>query len=54
MYGKLASVSCDPECGFMVQSHDEKEVIDDTRSHVKKIHNGKATEKEIKKMIKWT
>lgn len=34
----LKSISCDPMCGFMVQSHDEKEVLDLAMTHAKKVH----------------
>src|SRR5262245_41360154 len=33
MAGPLKSVSCDPACGFMVRSHDEKEVMTAAKSH---------------------
>jgi predicted small metal-binding protein len=49
---ELKSVTCDPSCGFMIRSHDEKEIIDDVKRHVKNTHHMKTTKKEIKKMIK--
>ena len=36
---KLKKVSCDPICGFEIQSHDEKEVKDIVMTHAKKAHN---------------
>lgn len=34
----LKQVSCDPECGFMVKSHDEQEVVDMALEHVRRQH----------------
>ena len=48
----LKKVECDPKCGFMVQSHDEKEIIEIVMQHAKKSHNMTITEKDIKAMIK--
>ena len=49
----LKKVECDPKCGFMVQSHDEKEVIDIAMQHAKKYHTDmKMTEKDIRNMMK--
>lgn len=36
---KLKKVSCDPMCGFTIQSHDEEEVVDMVKTHGKKAHN---------------
>jgi predicted small metal-binding protein len=36
---QLHSVSCVPECGFRVQSHDTKELISIVKAHAKKAHN---------------
>ena len=48
----LKKVECDPQCGFMVQSHDEKEVIDIAMQHAKKFHSEmKITEKEVRDMM---
>jgi len=52
MNEKMASIECDPSCGFMVRSHNEREVVDFTKSHVKKAHKKKASDAELKKMIK--
>lgn len=43
-------ISCDPMCGFAVQSHDEKELISMVKSHVKQMHHKNVTESELKKM----
>jgi len=49
----LKKVSCDPMCGFSVQSHEGKEVVDLTMRHVKHAHPGmKVTEKDVKGMMK--
>ena len=50
--GTLKKVECDPKCGFMVQSHDEKELIEIAKQHAKKSHNMALTENDIKSMIK--
>ena len=52
MAGKLKKVECDPKCGFMVRSHDEKELIDITRAHAKKSHDMSVTDADVKKMMK--
>ena len=48
----LKKLECDPKCGFMIQSHDEKEIIDAAMQHAKKSHNMAVTEKEVKAMMK--
>ncbi len=50
--GPLKSLSCDETCGFMVRSHDEKEVISVMKTHAKKTHKKDMTEKEMKDMMK--
>jgi len=52
MAEKLKQVECDPKCGFLVRSHDEKELIDVAILHGKKAHNMAITEKDVKKMMK--
>ncbi len=53
MAGTLKKVECDPKCGFMVRSHDEKEIIEIAMQHAKKSHNMTTiTEKDIKAMMK--
>ena len=50
---KLKQIECDPKCGFLVRSHDEKEVVEVALQHAKKAHSGmKITEKDIKGMVK--
>jgi predicted small metal-binding protein len=48
----LKSVSCDPTCGFMVRSHDEKELTGIVIEHAKKAHNMNMTESQVKGMMK--
>ena len=48
----LKSVSCAPECGFMVRSHDEKELTAIVIEHSKKQHNKVLAEKDVKAVMK--
>ncbi len=48
----LKSISCDPQCGFMVKSHSEKEVVDIARQHAKSAHKMDMSTAETKKMVK--
>ena len=52
MAEKLKSISCDPMCGFMVQSHDEKEVIAIAKSHLKNVHKKSMSDDELRKSMK--
>ena len=53
MKTELKKLQCDPVCGFMARSHDEKELIKIGLEHAKKFHkNIKLTEKDLKAMIK--
>lgn len=49
---ELKELACPPDCGFMVRSHDEKEIIEMARQHAKKIHKMDVTDKELKGMIR--
>ena len=49
---ELKSVSCDPQCGFMVQSHDEKELTDIVIAHAKEAHNMDVTANDVKAKMK--
>lgn len=52
-YMKQPLMKADCECGFMVQSHDEKEIIGVVQSHAKSIHHmKKLPREEIKSKIK--
>jgi predicted small metal-binding protein len=48
----LKKIECDPKCGFMVRSHDEKEIVEIAMQHAKKSHDMAVTEKEAKAMVK--
>ena len=50
--GPLYTVACDPECGFMVRSHSQKELTSIVIRHAKTMHNKKVTEKDVKGMMK--
>ncbi|HUN65651.1 MAG TPA: DUF1059 domain-containing protein [Bacteroidota bacterium] len=52
MSKELKEVQCDPSCGFMMRSHDEKEIIDATIKHAQKAHNKKITAKDVRAMMK--
>jgi predicted small metal-binding protein len=51
MAEKLKKIECDPKCGFMIQSHDEREVVDIAIQHAKKAHSMDITEKEVRAMM---
>lgn len=49
----LRKIECGPTCGFMVRSHDEKELVTIAWEHAKKFHQDKPfTENDIKAMVK--
>ena len=48
----LKSVTCDPDCGFMVRSHDESEIVSVVKEHAKKAHNKDVTDKDVMAMMK--
>jgi predicted small metal-binding protein len=51
--GAMKTFSCDDKCGFMVKSHDGKEVMAAAKAHVKKHHaEMKMTDKQLKEMMK--
>jgi predicted small metal-binding protein len=52
METELKKISCDPMCGFSVQSHVEDELVDMAMLHVQKIHPDKSYSKdEVKSMM---
>jgi predicted small metal-binding protein len=51
MTGTLKKIECEPKCGFMVRSHDEKELVELAIKHAKKSHNETLSEKDVKSMI---
>jgi len=48
---QLKKVSCDPVCGFEVQSHDEKELTGIVVKHAKHAHDKDMSEPEVKDMM---
>ncbi len=52
MVEKLKKIECDPTCGFMVRSHDEKEIISIVMDHAKKMHDKTVSEQDVKAMLK--
>jgi len=48
----LKSVSCDPACGFKVQSHDGKEITAIVIAHAKNAHNKDLTTNDVEGMMK--
>ncbi|MDA8087556.1 MAG: DUF1059 domain-containing protein [Nitrospiraceae bacterium] len=48
---QLKQIDCGPECGFLIRSHDEKEIVDITKKHVKQFHGMDMSEQDIKKDI---
>jgi predicted small metal-binding protein len=52
MEEKLKRIECDPKCGFMVQSHDEAEVLKIGRRHAKEKHGLNVSLEQLKGMLK--
>ena len=52
MAEKLKKLECDPKCGFLIRSHDEKEIAEIAIKHAKKAHSMVITEKDVKTMMK--
>jgi predicted small metal-binding protein len=48
---KLYKISCDPDCAFEVQSHDDKEVVDIIVKHAKNKHGDTVTEEKARAMM---
>ena len=48
----LKLVMCDPDCGFMVRSHDEKELVTMVKEHSKNIHKKEMSDKDAMALIK--
>ena len=44
---QLKRVTCDPVCGFAVQSHDEKELVHIVQQHAKQAHRMNVTPRQI-------
>jgi predicted small metal-binding protein len=52
MSSDLKKIECGPTCGFVVQSHDEKEVLEIAKKHAKDKHKMNATDQQLKGMMK--
>jgi len=48
MEGELKKISCAPECGFSVQSHNEAEVMEIAKKHAKESHNKDVSDEDLK------
>lgn len=48
----MKSVSCNPDCGFMCRSHDEKELSAIVIDHAHNAHGKTIAEKDVKSMMK--
>jgi predicted small metal-binding protein len=48
----LKQIECEPKCGFLIRSHDEKELIRIGMEHAKTAHGMTVTEKDAKEMMK--
>jgi predicted small metal-binding protein len=48
---ELKKIECEPKCGFMVRSHDEKELIAFAVDHAKQQHSMSVSVEEARKMI---
>ncbi len=51
MGDSLQRIICDPECGFIVQSHDENELVSVGMQHAKDAHKITVSADEARKMI---
>ena len=51
MEANVKRITCDPACGFMVQSHDEQELIEITKKHAKEKHKMDTSADQIKSMM---
>lgn len=50
---KLKEISCAPECGFLVRSHDKDEVVSLAKQHVEQKHPGmKVTREKLNEMTR--
>jgi predicted small metal-binding protein len=47
----MKEFSCKPDCGFMVRSHDENEVMSMGKMHAKQAHNMDLTDEQAKGMM---
>ena len=52
MEQELKQIQCDDQCGFMIRSHDEKEIMDAARSHVTTVHKMTVTDSDLRAKMK--
>lgn len=52
MADPLLRVDCAPECGFVVQSHDRRELATLVEDHALKFHQKTVTDADVFKMAK--
>lgn len=52
MEKELKSISCDPDCGFLIRSHDEMEVVEIAKKHAKEKHNMDVSDEDLKGKMK--
>ena len=52
MAQNLEQIECDPACGFLVRSHDRKELFSLTKKHVKTQHGKNVSDSDLIGMIK--
>jgi predicted small metal-binding protein len=48
----LKQIECEPKCGFLIRSHDEKELIRIAKEHAEKAHGMKVTENDARELMK--
>ena len=48
MNGKMYKISCEPDCGFAAQSHDEKELVGIVKEHAKRMHKMSVSDADIR------
>jgi predicted small metal-binding protein len=51
---QMYQITCSPDCGFMLRSHDKDEVRRLAKEHVKKMHNMDVSDADLEKDIKQT
>lgn len=54
MAKQMYQITCTPDCGFMLRSHDKEEVKKLAKEHVKMAHKMDASDAELEKNIKET
>ena len=52
MAEELYRIECDPDCGFLIQSHDQSEALDIAQRHVQDIHKKDLSLEELRSSMK--